>query len=1286
MDITTLGIAVDSKQVDQGTASMDKMTSAAQRVEQATGKMGRNTSQAAKDATRETKEMKRALADAATQGVVIGEAISAGIRVAIRAVKALDDMITKVGDLQDLADMTGASSAGLSEMRVAADVAGVSIDRVANMMVMMTRQISAASDESRGAGKALAALGINIDDFRKMRGDEQFKMLAQRLNEVEESGGKTALILDIVGRGGAEAAKLFKAMGDELNTTTGYTEEQIAAMDDYADANSRARAQLSLTLEMVAVRMSPAFAAFREALIDTITALMGVGNESSELGNNNGALEFAHAVGVGLANIIDLATKTVLNLVALGKTIGAIAAAGAALVSGQGMNGVRAVMDALKEDIDDLKERAKFSTADAFEKRFQEIVKGEKRVTAATNSELSSRVEAYKRANDRVTAEDRAAKREALKAERELTREKEKEEKERMRFGRQQAIEAGEAVIKANEEYQKKLEAARKAQADSDSKFLEDAKDQVNAINDRAAAIEEEVANRGRLRSAIEEERLALLERDRADFEGSEQALTLLDQKIDAQKRLIAALKSEEVATAAEESAKKSQAAFDRAWEQVGQSLSDAIMQGGMSAKQMLERLFANMILRPTVMAGAAGLLGGSAAGAAAAGSNPLASAASGLLGTVGSYFGAGGFMGSIAAGAGWLTGATTFGGAMSAGASLIGTGTLGGVASGLGMLTGALGPVALGVYGLYKLFGGKKGGPKAEGSAGFGADSLIGRTGNDLDQNAAEAVRALNDTYKRLAATLGLTREVQFGVGMSMDPRGTAPSFIDIRGSDGGGRTRTDVGRSEEEFKAALADMSASVLIESIKASGIDGEVLAYFEHISQGLTNEAKLAALEQAAAVRTVRDAIADLTNFTTGLATSSMIATQNIIEFAGGIDNLAAGLAAYRQNFFNDFEQRDMALEAMAKQLNAPGSGWQGFTKELLATWDKGFFRQVVEGLNVTTELGQRQFASLMNVAGMFAQIQDAAERAGIAAQTAADAERARAEAEAERARQEREAERARRQAKYEEALNDLSEAYNRQKDILTRTRDAMRDVTRSFEDFNNSLKTDQNLTTLTPSERLTELKAQFEKTRIEMERDGFSQESVGRVQSAARALLQGGREFFGSGEAYQQLFDQVTGLMSAAGVEAGNRATIAEQQLTKLDQQVGYLHIISNTLMSVEQALARVTAARQDLFGFPHADGLARVPIDNYPALLHRDEAVLTAPQADFFRNAPNLVTEIVAVRKELEALRKENRQDAGNAIGATFEAMYQSAKTQSEAVLKAARQREYQSRNRPTLA
>lgn len=1271
MDIASLGIKVDSTQSDQAARSMDGMTSAAGKAERATQKMGQTASQAARQAAKETKEFEKSMTDAATKGAVLGQAISDGIRLAVRAVAELDRMIQNVGNMKDLAEMSGSSAAGLSSMRLAAEVAGLSMEKVSNIAIMMTRQLSAVNDESKNAGKALAVLGISVDDFRRLQPDERIRKLAEALSKVSDSGGKTALVLDIVGRGGAESIKLFNALADESNNLAGYTEELINQMDDYADANVRAGAQARITIEMLAVQMAPAFAATRGAIVDTIMALFDMGKESDALGKNNGALNFAHAIGLGIANMIDIAIKGTAQLVWLGKTIAMVAASAAALIRGEGAKGVGAVVDAYKEDIAQLQRSiANVDTAAAFEKRFQAIVNGEKTITQEVDKELQRRVDAYKRANDGVN-----------KVLREANRAKQAEERQRIAIGRRMAIEEGEAILKANEEYQKKLAEARKAQSDMDLEGIQRSQDEINAIHEKAMKLEEETAARGRLLSAIEEEKLAIMEKDRLTFEGNDTGLAQLEKKIEAQKRYIAALKGEETAEAAEKAATKSQEAFERSWAQVGQSLSDAIIQGGLSARDLLVRAFKATVLTPMVQAGVAGILGGQSAGMQAAGGSVLGQLVGSTLGGVGSLFGAGGLGGSLAAGAGWLTGATTFGGAMSAGASLIGTGTLGGVASGLGMMAGALGPIALGIYGISKLFG-SKGGPKTEGSAGFNAGSLIGNMGNELDSNAAKAVEALNDTYKRLASLLGGTREVQFGVGMSMDPRGTAPSFIDIQASNGARYTNTNVGRSEEAFQSAMAEASAFIIVESIRSSGIDQEILAYFDQVTQGLTGEAKLAAVEAVAAMAGVWQALRNMGSVVGQLSTISIQATANIVKFAGGVDQLAAGLSAYQQNFFNEFEQREMGLTQMAQMLNAPGSGWQGFTAELLSTWDKNFFRKVVEGLDLTTELGQRQFASLMKVAPLYAQIEDAAEQAGIAAKSAADAER-------QRRQQEYEAERDRRQQRVDEAIQNVTEAYERQKSALTSLHDELENSSKMLLDLIADLRQDTNLSTLTPEQRLAESRTAYERALIEAERDGFSNDSVNRLGSAARQLLGNARDMFASGAEYTSLFDKVQADLERTQNRVVSEADIAQKQLDALDKQVGYLANINQNVMTVAQALGQLNSARQwlgQLGGYPHADGLSRVPFDGYPATLHKDEAILTAPQADFFRSAPNLVAQLAAVRSELAMLRKENRQDAGNTIGATYDATRRAAQLQAEATHRAARQGEYRNRTRPVLA
>ena len=391
--------------------------------------------------------------------------------------------------------------------------------------------------------------------------------------------------------------------------------------------------------------------------------------------------------------------------------------------------------------------------------------------------------------------------------------------------------------------------------------------------------------------------------------------------------------------------------------------------------------------------------------------------------------------------------------------------------------------------------------------------------------------------------------------------------------------------------------------------------------------------------------------------------------SLAELSGGIEALSANIGTYAEHFLSPAEQESLKYQQIAAQLNEAGSGWIGWSEAILRNYSKDYFRQVVEGLNLENEGDRMRYASLMKVAGAFAALKEAADSAAPKLMTLAERQQIAVE-------------------RYETALDVLRNAYDEQKDAITSTRDAMRDATQSFLDFNASLKVDETLSTLDPGARMWELQQQYGQARQKMVSGGYSAEDVQRTQDAARALLQGGREFFGSGQGYTELFAKITTEMEQAAGATKYRGDIAENQLRVLESQVGQLVNVNNTLISIEAALREFIAARTEMYalGFPHAEGLSRVPFNNYPALLHKEEMVLPQQESNFIRGLPDFSGELRALRQEVAALRKENRQDAGNTIGATFTAAQQAAQVQSEATIRAARQRTYQSRSRPVLA
>jgi hypothetical protein len=188
-------------------------------------------------------------------------------------------------------------------------------------------------------------------------------------------------------------------------------------------------------------------------------------------------------------------------------------------------------------------------------------------------------------------------------------------------------------------------------------------------------------------------------------------------------------------------------------------AIETALFDGGKAGAKSLRSFIIAELRKPitvvinamvnAALSGVTGQAGGAAAGGA-------------ISSTLGSLFGAGGASGAMMAGAGWMTGATTLGGSLSAATSLLTSG-VSGILPGLGMLAGALGPIALGLSFLSSMddsgtyhTGGAGGYSKATGSTKVSTDTLgFHLSDRDVSQTT---VKASQDIAKSIVGLLDST------------------------------------------------------------------------------------------------------------------------------------------------------------------------------------------------------------------------------------------------------------------------------------------------------------------------------------------------------------------------------------------------------------------------------------------------------------------------------------------------------------------------------------------------
>lgn len=168
---------------------------------------------------------------------------------------------------------------------------------------------------------------------------------------------------------------------------------------------------------------------------------------------------------------------------------------------------------------------------------------------------------------------------------------------------------AAAAALAIDEERRKQARHAK----DDYERIQKIEKERLKALDDGTAAYERELEvltkhNEafGKSREAIERDTLAKLEAELAalDFAKSTiEEVKALEKRIELQRQIVVEGARSDVLKAGKREADETVKAYERANEQIKRSLTDAIMDGGKSAAQMLEGLFKNLVLRPVVEA-----------------------------------------------------------------------------------------------------------------------------------------------------------------------------------------------------------------------------------------------------------------------------------------------------------------------------------------------------------------------------------------------------------------------------------------------------------------------------------------------------------------------------------------------------------------------------------------------------------------------------------------------------------------------------------------------------------
>lgn len=342
VDVTTLGMAVDSSPVRRASDDLDRMAEAGQG--------------AAEGVTR----MEGSMTGAVLVANQLDRAITATVETVFSLAKGFIELGLGVGNYKDIAEKTGSTDpAGLASLRTSADVAGTSVDAVAGAINRMALQLSRAG-EDKGAGLALKSINIELDSFKRLDPVTQYRTLATALDGFADSQRKVQVVQAITGRGGAEQLVMLKELAGETKQNNLLTAEQIVLADELSDRMARSRSQLRQTFEALAVQTLPALQGLTEALSDATKELLGLDKGAAALQGNADVARFAEGAVSALGFIIDAGDGVARTFRVIGTALAANATIAQSVLSGE----FRAALEIARQarsDIDDILNESLFS-------------------------------------------------------------------------------------------------------------------------------------------------------------------------------------------------------------------------------------------------------------------------------------------------------------------------------------------------------------------------------------------------------------------------------------------------------------------------------------------------------------------------------------------------------------------------------------------------------------------------------------------------------------------------------------------------------------------------------------------------------------------------------------------------------------------------------------------------------------------------------------------------------------------------------------------------------------
>lgn len=963
-----------------------------------TRSIDRSSHEAQKFAQNIEKSMNRAVQTATEglKGFALGALGAVGaVTTVAAAISKLNDTFNQMDALSKNSQKFGIPVKELSALQYAADLSGVSIEKLGDgMKDLLKNSLDAASGQQSQAA-AFKALGVSVVDTNgKLKSSTQLLLdSADAISQLKDGAAKTGIVMKIFGESGRELIPLLNSGSAGIKQMTDEAErfglivngDAAKAAENYNDNLTR----LHKTTDALFLKMA-------QGLVPELSEL------TSQL-----------IIGTKAADSLGDSLAALLN-VKIGDLFG-------------GSDGQRLAEAAAK-----LKEIQSDPTVDSF------LSEG---TLKAKISILQNRLNGKIDSLVAPPTEGKAAELIRQNKEKEQA-EKEKQIKQLLNTteASKKAAAAASAKAKADAEAAKALQQRNQAtiefyadqqkQVDSEISVTNSVVEQIKQLQtqtDLLGATEEQTRNAELANIDFAMSELELKRRMADNGFANRDLIAQYDNQLAALKEL----KGAKVAYYDKKTVVDAANAMKDTWKQifsdVEQGLTNSLINGFDNGKTILQSFgdylkgyFKTLVVRFSVqpiISGVAGALGISYGTTAAASDLSILKSAGSALGNFGSSF-AGNPISAITNGFSMLNGSLTtglqdlyintaklFNGGAAGYDTIYNAGQFSEIANGIGSAVGYLSAINAGLNGKYltgigtaagtylagpiggligniagglldKVFGfGGGGGPKVEG--GYYGATGSGFTGGGQLNDATKQI-SLNtvNQYDAIVKQLGgVAQKLAIDTFIGTDPQGTAASSLafnaylngqQVFNRQGAGRGYENIGRDQAALQAEVDQVATRTIVAALQKTKLADNLTALFSSVNVVSDSLDKLkTALDNANVLRYLN---LNLTTFSANVRNLSAVSLDSfnaLVAAAGGTTQLTGALNQYMNVFATDSEKLASAQRTLNETFAALGVAVPSSTDEL---------KKLIDAQDLTTASGRNTYLALINIAASFQQVQ------------------------------------------------------------------------------------------------------------------------------------------------------------------------------------------------------------------------------------------------------------------------------------------------------------------------